>query len=287
MTWTLSAFADEAGTPLEEQIRALQEAGYRYIDLRGVNSYNITELPEDDAKNVKKQLDDAGIAIAMFGSPIGKIDLADDFDIDLNKLKHLGKLAPILGCNRVRIFSYFNKAGLPESQWRAQSLDRLKQLAEVADNQGLELFHENEKHIFGDTCERVETIADELRGARFRLIFDFSNYNQLDENVWENWTRLRDRTDAFHLKDSSAEHMHVPIGQGAGYAKDILADALKRGWDGPLTLEPHLAHSEAVLATGPSGAANESLKDLSPFEAFQVGAGAARNVLNEIGAAYE
>ena len=90
MTWTLSAFADEADMQIGEQIRALHEAGYRYIDLRGVNGYNITELPEDEARTVRRRLDDADIRVHMFGSPIGKIDIADDFEIDHLKLMHLG-----------------------------------------------------------------------------------------------------------------------------------------------------------------------------------------------------
>lgn len=286
MSWTLSAFADEAGTPLDEQIRASQEAGYQYIDLRNVGDYNITALPEDEAARVREQLDAANIRVHMFGSPIGKIDIADDFEIDHNKLKHLGRLKDILGCDRVRMFSYHNKAGLNEADWQAQTLDRLKRLAETADNLGLELYHENESRIFGDVCDRVEILADALRGARFRLIFDFDNYNRCGDDVWDNWLRLRDRTDAFHLKDSNKEGMHVPIGEGNGRAREILADAFKRGWDGPLTLEPHLKRSEAVVATGPEGKSNESLKDMTPFDAFQVAASTAKRLLNEIGASY-
>ncbi len=223
----------------------------------------------------------------MFGSPLGKIDITDDFEIDHNKLKHMGKLKDILGCKQVRIFSYFNKSELAMDKWQSETLNRLKQLAETAGNVGLELYHENESHIFGDICDRVEILADELRGGAFRLIFDFDNYNRCGDDVWKNWERLRDRTDAFHLKDSNKEGMHVPVGDGNGKVREILTDAAKRGWDGPLTLEPHLKRSEAVVATGPSGQSNESLKDLGPFDAFQVGATAAKHVLDEIGVKWE
>lgn len=287
MTWILSAFADEADGQVSEQIRALQQAGYRYIDLRGVNGYNITELPEDEARRVREQLDAAGIRVCMFGSPLGKIDIADDFEIDHNKLKHLGKLKDILGCERVRIFSYFNKEGAEESAWRAESLRRLAQLKATAASLGLELYHENESHIFGDVCDRVEVIANELYGDNFKLIFDFDNYNRCGDDVWDNWLRLRDRSDAIHLKDSNAEGMHVPVGQGNGKVREILADAVARGWSGPLTLEPHLTRSAAVIATGPSGQSNEALKDMGPFDAFQVGAGVARELLDAVGASYQ
>ena len=287
MPWTLSAFADEAGPSAEEQITALQQDGYRYIDVRSIDGYNVTELPEANAKEVRAKLDAAGITVAMFGSPIGKIDIADDFDLDLNKLNHLGKIKDLLGCNRVRMFSYRNKGGMQEDQWRDETLDRLRRLTERADQLGLELFHENEHGIFGDVCDRVELLASELRGARFRLIFDFDNYNRCGDDVWQNWTRLADKTDAFHLKDSNAEGMHVPVGEGSGQVREILADAVKRGWDGPLSLEPHLARSQAVLATGPGGKSNEALKDMTTAQSFQVAATTAKQLLTEIGAPFE
>lgn len=40
-------FADEAGGSLDEQIVALQAAGMSYIDIRGVDGFNITTLPVD------------------------------------------------------------------------------------------------------------------------------------------------------------------------------------------------------------------------------------------------
>ena len=258
MSWILSAFADEAGDACAVQIEALKRAGLHYIDIRGMDGYNITALPMEHAREVRRQLDAAGIKVNMFGSPLGKIDIADDVAGDVARLEHLAELSPILGCNAVRIFSYYNKEERPHDEWRQASIDRLRQLRNVAEGRGLVLYHENERHIFGDYCTDVLTLAQELRtgpGGAFRLIFDFDNYNQSDENVWENWLQLRDVTDGIHLKDSR-DKQHVPVGQGTGYVREILTDAVQRGWQGPLTVEPHLSHSGAVAATGPSGIAN-------------------------------
>jgi hypothetical protein len=112
MNWTLSAFADEAAPTCEAQIAALQRAGLSFIDIRSIEGHNISALPLDVAREVKAKLDDAGITTQMLGSPLGKIDIADSVDSDLEKLRHIGAVAPILGCNAVRIFSYYNKAGV-------------------------------------------------------------------------------------------------------------------------------------------------------------------------------
>ena len=117
MKWPLSAFADEAGGQIDEQIKALHREGIDRIDLRGVNGHNITVLPLDLAEEIRAKLDAAGVTVQMYGSPIGKIDIADDVQSDLDRLTHLGKLKPILGCGAVRFFSYYNKTELPENQW--------------------------------------------------------------------------------------------------------------------------------------------------------------------------
>ena len=289
--WILSGFADEAGGTIQEQIRTLRKAGMSWVDLRNVEGHNIASLPEQEAHKVHTRLQDAGIRVGMLGSPIGKIDISDDFGPDLDRLRHLGRLKPILDCSRVRIFSYYNTKGRSLDQWRTEALDRLGQLKDLAGQLGLVLFHENERHIFGEGCEQVLQIVAHLRDSEpdgtFKAIFDFDNYNQAGENVWETWLKLRDQTDAFHLKDSDSKNQHVPLGQGAGFAREILADAATRGWTGILSLEPHLARSPAVLATGPSGQANQALKEMTAQEVWQVAARAARDVLEKINAPLE
>lgn len=285
MSTTLSGFTDEAGRTCEEQVAACQRAGLRFMDLRSVDGIGITALPVEQAKVVREKLDSAGITVQMFGSPIGKIDIADPVETDLDKLRHLATLAPVLGCRAVRMFSYYNKNNEPLDVWKAESLARLQQLRDEAERLDMVLYHENERHIFGDLGVNVEAIAA-LRNDHFKLIFDFDNYNQSGEDVWANWLMFRDRTDAFHLKDSrmvGAHYQHTPVGDGTGQVKRILADAVQRGWSGPLTLEPHLSHSQAVLATGPSGETNASFRDMPTADSFHLAAVAAQNLLAEVG----
>ncbi|MCC6680545.1 MAG: sugar phosphate isomerase/epimerase [Phycisphaeraceae bacterium] len=289
MSWPFSAFADEAGKPIDQQIAALLDAGLHYIDLRNVGQHNIVDLPLDEAHRVKAALDEAQIRVCMFGSPIGKLDIADDFAVDQRRLEHLAQLAPILDCRWVRIFSYYNKQNRAKTQWQAESLQRLSRLRDIARKHNLVLYHENERHIFGDRCPEVIVITDALRdGKNFKIIFDFDNFNQSGDDVWDCWLKLRDRVDCLHFKDSTAppNPMHVPLGQGNGKVRAILADARDRGWTGPVILEPHLARSAAVLATGPSGIANQALSDLTSGESFQLAADTAQSLLAELGIDY-
>ncbi len=285
MNWTLSAFADEAAPSCEAQIAALQRANLKRLDLRAIEGHNISVLPPEIAREVKTKLAAAGVSVQMLGSPLGKIDIADDFETDLAKLRHIGSVAPLLGCQAVRIFSYYNKGGAGHPEWMAKSLSRLEALRAEAKNLGLVLYHENERHIFGDLGDDVAQIAA-LRDDNFKLIFDFDNYNQSGEDVFATWKKLRDVTDAFHLKDSTDEGKHVPAGLGNGKIPEILEDAVARGWSGLIAVEPHLNHSGAVAATGPSGAQNEAYSAMPMADSFHVAVEAGKKVLSEAGASW-
>jgi sugar phosphate isomerase/epimerase len=282
MDWLLSAFADEAGETSDEQIAACKAGGLKFIDPRNVDGYNITALPLDIAAIVARKFADAGIKVNMYGSPIGKIDITDDMKTDTDRLEHLGKLKGIFGATGVRIFSYYNRTGVAKAKWKQESLDRLRRLRDLAGGLGLVLYHENESEIYGDHPDDVAEIAELRDGRTFKLIYDFANYIRTSATPKESWAVCRDITDCFHLKDQRRDGQHVPMGQGDTEAEAILRDAHARGWSGPCVLEPHLTHSEAVVATGVHGKGDASLASLSPAESFQIAVEAARGLLESI-----
>jgi hypothetical protein len=68
--------------------------------------------------------------------------------------------------------------------------------------------------------------------------------------------------------------------------REILVDALKHHWKGPLAVEPHLSHSGAVARTGPSGTANVAYSKMPPAESFHIACTAATGLLDQVGASY-
>ena len=53
--FVLSAFADEAGSSLDEQIKALKRNGIGYIEPRNINGKPILTLTDEELIEVKKQ----------------------------------------------------------------------------------------------------------------------------------------------------------------------------------------------------------------------------------------
>jgi hypothetical protein len=106
-TFHLSAFADEAGGGIIEQIDALKAHKMTHIEPRGLDHGNISLYTVEQAKELKKILDDNGIGVSALGSPFGKINIADDFAPHFELFKRNVENACILGTDKIRMFSFF------------------------------------------------------------------------------------------------------------------------------------------------------------------------------------
>ncbi len=235
--FTLAAFADEAGSDVEVQIRALQENGVPCLEIRGVGDKNITALTVDEAKELKKRLDDAGISVWSIGSPLGKISVGDEFAPHLDTFKHTLELSRVLGAGNIRMFSFFCPKG-EAAYCRDIVFERLHQFCAAAQGSGITLCHENEKGIYGDTADRC---LDILRNfPAIKAVYDPANFLQCGEDTIRAWELLEPYIAYMHVKDVREDGVVVPAGQGHGRIPELLERYEKMGGQ-VLTLEPHLA----------------------------------------------
>lgn len=235
--FTLAAFADEAGSDVEVQIRALQENGVPCLEIRGVGDKNVTALTVDEAKELKKRLDDAGISVWSIGSPLGKISVGDEFAPHLDTFKHTLELSRVLGAGNIRMFSFFCPKG-EAAYCRDIVFERLHQFCAAAQGSGITLCHENEKGIYGDTADRC---LDILRNfPAIKAVYDPANFLQCGEDTIRAWELLEPYIAYMHVKDVREDGVVVPAGQGHGRIPELLERYEKMGGQ-VLTLEPHLA----------------------------------------------
>ena len=89
----LSAFADEFSSDIDTQIKMLLENGIGYIEPRFIGEKNISELSENETKELKSKLNFANIGVYSLGSPLGKIKLSDNFDAHLELSKRVMRLS--------------------------------------------------------------------------------------------------------------------------------------------------------------------------------------------------
>ncbi|MBQ3126673.1 MAG: sugar phosphate isomerase/epimerase [Clostridia bacterium] len=230
-----SAFADEAGKMLSEQIDAMRGNGIGYLEMRGVNGTNVADLTPAEARAIRAELDAAEIAVWSLGSPIGKIKLADPFAPELDRFKRLLETADITGAKRIRMFSFYEAEA--EGAFDAVC-ERIDRYLDAAKGSGVILCHENEKGIYGDTAPRCAELHRAL--PALRAVFDPANFVQCGQDTAEAWAMLAPYIDYMHIKDARfSDGLVVPPGTGDGQLAYLLGQYAAQGGE-VLTLEPHL-----------------------------------------------
>ena len=237
----LSAFADEYNKNIDLQIKMLTERGIGFIEPRFVNEKNIADLTEKEAAELAKKLSAAGIGVSAIGSPLGKINLADDFDAHLDRAKNTFEVASRLGAKNIRMFSFYLREGESRADARGEVIEKLGKLIDLADSYSLTLCHENEAKIYGETDEYCLDLLKAF-GGRLKAVFDMGNFVLDGCKPYPcGYEMLRDYIEYFHIKDSLASGAIVPAGKGEAHIEDILRTHkayAKR--DFYISLEPHL-----------------------------------------------
>lgn len=231
------AFADEASPWISGQIEAMQKNGVDGLEIRNVDQVNVSELSDRKAREVKQQLDAAGMEVWSVGSPIGKIDIEkDDFLLHTEKFKRTLEIAEILGAKNIRLFSFFTPQQT-RSEYKTQVIERLGRFLDIANESGIILCHENEKGIYGDTAERCLEIHRAL--PELKAVFDPANFVQCGVDTQNAWKILKPYVKYLHIKDALQDGSVVPAGKGIGHVQEILEDYRKSGGV-YVTVEPHL-----------------------------------------------
>lgn len=238
----ISGFSDEIDSAIDVQFSVLNKLHISYFEPRGIDGKNISALSEKDALDLKAKMDQYGINASSIGSPIGKIKLEEPFEPHFELFKNVVKTAKILGARYIRIFSFFHKGGANWTQSeREEVLARLRKLIAYAAEKDVVLLHENEKDVYGDTIERCTDLMEELCCKHFKAVFDPANFVQCGQDTKQAYEVLKNYIAYMHIKDACAEDGRVvPAGSGDGNVEYILARLFEAGYQGYISLEPHL-----------------------------------------------
>lgn len=240
----VSGFSDEISSNFDIQLSTVKDLGMEYISIRGVNEKNFSEYSIGEVNEyIKPKLDEYGIKVSSIGSPIGKVLIDDEegFEKQVELLEKLCKMANILDCKYIRIFSFYIPEGKNPEDFKDEVIKKLKVFIKIAEKYDIVLLHENEKDIYGDIGSRCLTIFEEVGSDNFKGIFDFANFVQCMEDTRACYDLLKDHIVYYHIKDAVKEDKeNVVCGTGQGKIEEILNDAIKNGYQGFLTLEPHL-----------------------------------------------
>ncbi|MCR5249217.1 MAG: sugar phosphate isomerase/epimerase [Lachnospiraceae bacterium] len=280
----ITGFADEIAQELDTQIESLKKLDVHYVEMRGVDGNNLIFHSDEKVKEIKKKLDDAGIALSALGSPLGKIGIDDAFDPHMEEFKRACEIAHVMGTENIRMFSFYVSDD-QRADRKDEVFERLGRFVDHASRNGIVLLHENEKGIYGEKAAECRELMDAFAGGHFKAIFDFANFVQAGQDTLEAYELLKDHIAYLHVKDARRENgTVVPAGCGDGNVEEILRKLFAKGFDGFLSLEPHLFDFKgfAGLERGRDAILSESGQALSGFEAFSLAHGALKEILERI-----
>lgn len=258
-----SGISDEAGKTIDRQIQAHHELGWDHLELRMVDGENITAIPDAKFDEVCGKLAAADKHVSCFGSAIANWarPITCDPKIDIDDLKQAIPRMHKLGTPFIRVMSYPNdeKNPLSESEWRNEAIARMKVLAKMAEDGGVTLVHENCSGWGGLSAENSNILLGEVGSPALKVVFDTGNPVTYGQDAWDYYQTVYNDIVYVHVKDAVRENgveTYTYCGEGAGYVREIIGDLLAKGYEGGISIEPHLA---AVIHTGQQADSEDAL----------------------------
>lgn len=272
----LTGIADEAGAPLDVQIKAHQELGWdsiesRVIEVDGVKG-NLHEVPQETFDKACDLLAAAGMSVSGFGSIIANWahKIEDDFSITEAEISRAIPRMHKLGTKLIRIMSYAvckdAEGNDLAEQYADERIKRLREIKKRFDDAGLTVIHENCMNWGGMSKTYVQKLNDAVPGLKW--VFDTGNPVIIadrdrpghQQDAWEMYQAIKPHIAHVHIKDAfynpaKKDGDYQYPGEGDGQVERICADLIASGYDGYISIEPHVA----VVFHG-TGAAD----DLSP-----------------------
>ncbi len=263
----LTGFADEAAKDIDGQIRATLELGWKYIESRNIDGKNIHDITDEQFDVVCGKLADAGVEINCFGSAIAnwakKID--EPFDTSLAEARRAIPRMQRLGTKLVRIMSFAVLADRePDDQMEQERFKRVRELVKMFTDAGIKPVHENCMNYGGMSWQHTLRLIENVPGLR--LVYDTGNPIFTDDrgkpkpypkqSSWEFYKNVREFIDYVHIKDGywdvkENKQVFTFPGEGEGDVWRIVEDLVKTGYDGGISIEPHLAvvyHDDKVVS---------------------------------------
>lgn len=264
----LTGFADEASSSIDGQIRATKELGWRCIESRNIDGVNIHDLSDSAFDAVYGKLQDSGVRINCFGSAIAnwgkRID--EPFTSSLEEARRAIPRMQRLGTELVRIMSFAVLADRePDDQMEEERFTRLRELYRMFTDAGITPVHENCMNYGGMGWPFTLRLLENVPGLK--LVFDTGNPVSSDDrskpkpypkqSSWEFYTHVREHIAYVHIKDcvwdaDRQSDVFTYPGEGDAEVRRIVKDLLASGYDGGISIEPHMAvvhHDSSIQAT--------------------------------------
>jgi sugar phosphate isomerase/epimerase len=263
--WKLGVITDQVSFDLRRVLSGfyikypLRWAEIRYLRLRGNNRYVYTDASAQELKQVRKELDDAGVRVSVLDTAIYKIALPGTNPVgekpayvdpahesvgqQLEDLKRAADAAHALGTNRVRIFT-FRRVADPDAIFD-RVLEQLQRSLTVAKQNDIVLLVENEYDTNTATGREIVRLFRAISDRRFMHNWDPCNSYETGEKPYPTvWNQIdHSRISHIHLKDAQGAEWK-PIGSGQLDFAGQFRALKSMGYSGTLSLETRYRNAQ-------------------------------------------
>jgi len=252
---------DEVSSDLDAALDFAVARGLRHVELRTVAGTNLLELDDDRIADIAAAVTRRGLVVSCIASPVFKCPLSADRAVAAGDrfgerdgdvahhrelLRRAADIATRLGTTRIRIFAFWRERD-PEAH-EAEIVQHLKEAADFALARGLHLLLENEPACNGGFADEVQRLARRVNSSALSVVWDPGNEAFAGRPAFaQGYDAVRECLTHVHLKDvaqyADGRRRFVPIGQGTVDYRGQLQALCDDGYEGWLTLEPHLGAS--------------------------------------------
>ena len=263
--WELGVITDQVSFDLRRVLNGfyvkypLHWAEIRYLRLREENRYVYVDANAHELKQVRTELDNAGVRVSVLDTAIYKITLPGTNPVgekpayvdpahesvgqQLEDLKRAADAAHALGTKRVRVFT-FRRVANPDTIFD-RVLEQLRQAVTVAKQNDIVLLVENEYDTNTATAREIARLFNAISDRQLMHNWDPCNSYETGETPFPTvWNQIdHSRISHIHLKDAQGAEWK-PIGSGQiDFAGQF--HALKSmGYSGTLSLETRYRDAE-------------------------------------------
>ena len=237
------------GMDLKSTLRLIAGLGFKYADVEvcgstaQVNQLEAAAEPERVGETLRSLGEEIGLQLAEFfvieleidGQMVTPVHRDDGLiRRSLEQFRHLCLCAQVSGCRSIMtVPGSPADGGAVEAVWD-RGVSTLRQMAAIAGNHGLRFHVEPHSGSIGTTPELALRLGREVDGLSF--VLDYAHF--IGQGIpQEEVTPLLDFTGHMHAKPCGLGQGKILVHEMTIDFKAILAELLRRDWDGIISME--------------------------------------------------
>jgi len=257
-TVTLTGVNDEPTKEwsLEPALDALDAIGTKFVELRAVDGKNVDDMTDDQFTRAWELIQARGFTITGYDSNLGKCELLpENLEKEAERMEKAAERTAETDTPFIRTMGY-RRGPCSVKQWRERTLEWLQLLTDMATDADRTLILENcmdRPSSMGCAPNDCLDIMQSINSPNLRMNLDPGNFANWGQDAMEGAEILGVYTANVHVKDLKEpgdRSTFCLAGDGVAKIPEIFAHLRSLGFDGNITIEPHLRMHESYHYSG-------------------------------------